>query len=276
MAALAIHEKKRRWWGSLYLPSAFLRLGKEARGCLSEGTTGEATQGAEQPRQPCSDELLLPCASCKIYICATEWQRLGAAALSAWLHQRFDIPGTFKMPLNASHWHQRAQRHRGTEQGGRSRGAFLEQPSCPGAEQPEGIRLPNRQMGASMLPQAHLFFSMLCKRILAGPNLPDKKAGGKGWLGPRQPGTVSLGVLASQFCWGGQPMAESCAGTGHHHQRWVAAASCLLLIHTRYFICVLSQLPAYFHVWPTPLYCCSVISAMPVPAVEVIVILSTF
>lgn len=51
-----------------------------------------------------------PCASCKIYVCATEGQHLGTAPLPVWLPWCFGIPGTFKIPLNATHRHERAQR----------------------------------------------------------------------------------------------------------------------------------------------------------------------
>ena len=66
-----------------------------------------------------------PCASRKIYVCATEWQCLGPAALSAWLHRCFNIAGTFKIPLNATHRHQRAWR-KATE--GQSRVGRAEEP----------------------------------------------------------------------------------------------------------------------------------------------------
>lgn len=74
----------------------------------SERTAGEARQEAEKPRQLCGDEWLLCLCHWKIYICATEWQRLCPAVLSAWLCWCFSTAGTFAIPLNTTHRHQKA------------------------------------------------------------------------------------------------------------------------------------------------------------------------
>lgn len=165
MATLAICKKKRRWWGFVCLLSAFLRLGKEARAAPGREQLERLLGGQSSQDSHAVMNCACPCASCKIYICATEWQCLGAAALSVWLHWCFDIPGTFKIPLNATHRYQRALRK---DIEGQSRVGRAEEPAWSshpawvlGAEHPIGIRLPSRQMGLSRVPQAHLFSSML-------------------------------------------------------------------------------------------------------------------
>lgn len=169
-----------------------------------------------------------PCASQKIYVCAMEWQRLGLAALSAWLHWCFNIAGTFKIPLNTTHRHQRAWRKANE---GQSRVGRAEEPawsSCP-AQVPSRARrdrVTQQTDSPPMPPRAHPFSSTLCERVLAGPNHPGQTSSIL-WTKPTQPRVVGALTTWHDFIRSGHirillgraaQRSEAVLGWGHHRQ----------------------------------------------------------
>lgn len=169
-----------------------------------------------------------PCASQKIYVCAVEWQRLGLAALSAWLHWCFNIAGTFKIPLNTTHRHQRAWRKANE---GQSRVGRAEEPawsSCP-AQVPSRARRDQvtQQTDSPPMPlQAHPFSSTLCESVLAGPNHPGQTSSIL-WTKPTQPRAVGALTTWHDFIRTGHirillgraaQRSEAVLGWGHHRQ----------------------------------------------------------
>lgn len=122
-----------------------------------------------------------PCAGCKIYICATESQCLGTAALSVWLHWCFDIPGTFKIPLNATHRHQRTQRK---DIEGKSKGACLEQSSCPVLSILKGSGYPGDRWSSQCSHKLISFASCCVNTSWQVQTIWTKKQVAKGRWGP--------------------------------------------------------------------------------------------
>lgn len=100
-----------------------------------------------------------------------------------------------------------------------------------------------------------------------------KKHVAKGGWGPDNQARSLRSALITVLL-GGQPTAECCWDRPPPSDGWQQFLTSSFSSTPHTLSLVLLHLPAYFHVWLTLLDGCSVISTMPVPAAEVIVILS--